>query len=400
MVYDREVLYSILDEALVCHCSTVVDGEPRVLPTLQVRVDDTLYLHASAGSRMALAARDDDGVPVCVAVSLLDALVLARSQFHHSVDYRSVIAHGRARLVTDDAQRRHVLSALVDKIATGRAASTRPPTGRELARTAVLAIPLREAAAKVRRSGVVDDAADLALPHWAGVIPLGTVAGRPEPAPGVATVVPEYLRPRRSAWLTPAPMRGRLVALEPLDLAHTAGLRRALADPEVWRHLPWHTPTSDEEMASIIRSRLDDAHQGRWVPWVQREVSTGRIVGTTSYCPAEPEQRRVHIGASWLGRPWWGTGINAESKLLLMARAFEELGAVRVEWWADVENTRSQRALQRIGAVREGVLRRYRQGPDGTWHDVVLYSMTDEEWPAARDRLVLRVGQESPGRTR
>ena len=118
-----------------------MDGEPRVLPTLQVRIDDTLYVHGSTASRPLLAARSADGVPVCVTVTHLDGLVFARSQFHHSANYRSVVAHGSARLVTDEQTKLRVLGALVDKVAQGRAADSRPPSRRELAETAVLALP-------------------------------------------------------------------------------------------------------------------------------------------------------------------------------------------------------------------------------------------------------------------
>src|SRR5690349_16934030 len=141
--YDRELVHSVLDEAFVCHLGFVADGEPRVLPTLHARVGDVLYLHGSTGSRPMLAARGE-GMPVCVTVTLIDGLVLARSQFHHSANYRSVVAHGLARLVTGDAEKRRVLSALVEKVAPGRSTDTRPPTDRELAQTAVLALPLRE----------------------------------------------------------------------------------------------------------------------------------------------------------------------------------------------------------------------------------------------------------------
>lgn len=179
-VYDRDLTHAILDEAYVCHLSFVADGEPRLLPTLHVRVADTLYLHGSTGSRPMLAARAD-GLAVCVAVTLIDGLVLARSQFHHSANYRSVVVHGRATTVTDRDTKARVLAALVDKVSPGRSAASRPPSPKELAETALLALPLREVSAKVRAHGVVDDAEDYALPYWAGVIPLRLTAGPPEP---------------------------------------------------------------------------------------------------------------------------------------------------------------------------------------------------------------------------
>src|SRR5437868_2419170 len=181
--YDVDSAQAVLDESLVCHVGFVSDGEPRMLPTLHVRVGDTLYLHGSTGSRMMLEARAT-GLPVCVTVTLLDGLVLARSQFHHSVNFRSVVVHGVAQVVTDPQERARVFTGLVDKVASGRAADSRPPTAVELAGTTVLAVPLVEVSVKSRAGGPVDDAEDLALPHWAGVLPLRLTAGEPIPAEG------------------------------------------------------------------------------------------------------------------------------------------------------------------------------------------------------------------------
>ncbi|WP_442791560.1 pyridoxamine 5'-phosphate oxidase family protein [Micromonospora sp. NBC_01813] len=191
--YQRTDAHQILDEAYHCCLTFVVDGAPRALPTLHVRIGDELFLHGSTGSTPLLAARDPDGLPVCVVVTLLDGLVYARSQFHHSANYRSVVVHGTARLVTEAPDKRRVLDALVDKVGSGRAADSRPPTRRELAETAVLAVALTEVSVKCRTGGPGDDPADLALPHWAGVVPLRTVAGPPQPAPGVRTAPPDYL---------------------------------------------------------------------------------------------------------------------------------------------------------------------------------------------------------------
>jgi RimJ/RimL family protein N-acetyltransferase len=141
-------------------------------------------------------------------------------------------------------------------------------------------------------------------------------------------------------------------------------------------------------MAAIVTAALDDA--GR-VPYVQKSTATGEVVGTTSYYSIDPEHRSIAIGYTMLGRPWWRTPFNTEAKLLLMRRAFDGLRAARVEWHTDVRNERSQRAIERLGAVREGVLRRHRRRPDGSWRDTVLYSMTEEEWPVARDRLTARL---------
>ncbi len=191
--YDRAAAHAVLDEAYVCHLGFVVDGEPRVLPTLHVRIGDTVYLHGSTGSRPLLAARAPEGLPVCLAITLLDGVVYARAHAHHSVNYRSVVAHGVARLVTDETLKRRVLAALVDRFGAGRAADTRPPTPAELAATAVLELPLEEVSVKARTGGPRDDAADLELPHWAGVVPLRCVPGSPVPAAGVTAPPPAYL---------------------------------------------------------------------------------------------------------------------------------------------------------------------------------------------------------------
>lgn len=192
--HDRDLVRRILDEALVCHLAFTVDGEPRILPTLHVRDGDTLYLHGSTGSRPLLAARGPEGLPVCVAVTLIDGLVLARSQFHHSANYRSAVVHGRGRLVADAAEKRRVLTALVEHLVPGRSHDSRPPTGKELTQTAVLAVPLGESTAKVRRGGPSDEPEDLDLRHWSGVLPMRLAAGAPEPVlEGAKVPLPPYL---------------------------------------------------------------------------------------------------------------------------------------------------------------------------------------------------------------
>lgn len=168
--YDRATVHAILDEGLVCHVGFVDAGQPFVIPSSYARVGDRLVLHGSAASRMvkALAA----GAPACVTVTLLDGLVLARSGFHHSMNYRSVVVLGTAAEVTDPEEKRRALDAIVEHVAPGRAASVRPPSGNELRATRVVALPLDEASAKVRTGPPKDDEADYALPVWAGELPL------------------------------------------------------------------------------------------------------------------------------------------------------------------------------------------------------------------------------------
>jgi uncharacterized protein len=196
--YDRVTVHAILDEALICHVGYTNAGRQVVLPTMHARLGETLYLHGSTGSGpMVTAAGSPDGLPVCVTVTLVDGVVLARSAMHHSLEYRSVVAMGNARLVTDREEKLRGLAAVLDHVASGRAADSRPPNARELAATAVLALDLVEVSAKVRTGGPVDDAEDIALPHWAGVVPLTITAGTPVPADDLDAGVPlpSYLTP-------------------------------------------------------------------------------------------------------------------------------------------------------------------------------------------------------------
>jgi nitroimidazol reductase NimA-like FMN-containing flavoprotein (pyridoxamine 5'-phosphate oxidase superfamily)/RimJ/RimL family protein N-acetyltransferase len=398
VTYEQATAHAIIDEAYLCHLGFVVDGEPRILPTLHVRVGDTLYLHGSTGSRPLLAARGSDGLPVCVTVTHLDGLVLARSWFHHSANYRSVVAHGRAHLVTDEAEKLRVLTALMNKIATGRAEDSRPPQRKELAETSVLALPLTEVSVKARVGGVADDESDLDLPYWAGVVPLRLTPGQVEPDAGVRVPVPAYLHRSRGPWQTGVRLGGDHVILEPLDMSHVDGLFAAIAQEQVYRWIPRLCPTTVDEMAAEVRDTLHMQEQGLRVPYTQRRADTGEIVGTTSYYAPDPVNRVIAIGYTLLSPSVWRSGVNTEAKLLLLGHAFDTLGAVRVEWHTDLLNTRSQAAIERLGATREGVLRRHRKRADGTWRDTVQYSMTDAEWPAAQQRLRERLRDPVPAR--
>ncbi|MFE9310059.1 pyridoxamine 5'-phosphate oxidase family protein [Streptomyces sp. NPDC088353] len=194
--YDRELVHAILDEGYVCHLGFVRDGAPVVLPTLYARVGERLYVHGSTGSRpLRMAGKADPGLPVCLTVTHVDGLVLARSAFHHSINYRSVVVHGTAHQVTDPEEKRLALDALVDHVVPGRSADSRPANAKELAATAVLRLELDEVSAKLRVGGVNDEPEDLSLPHWAGVVPVrreyGTPLADPDLAPG--TDLPGYL---------------------------------------------------------------------------------------------------------------------------------------------------------------------------------------------------------------
>jgi len=192
--YDRETVYNILDTAFVCHVGFSVDGQPFVIPTNYGRSGDTLYLHGSAASRMlnTLSA----GVPVCVTVTHVDGLVLARSAFHHSVNYRSVVILGKAQLVEDPAEKMEALRIFTEHVMKGRWNDVRIPTEQELKATTVLSLPLEEVSAKVRTGGPIDDEPDYAMPVWAGVLPLETVAKTPLPDAQRKNdpPIPEYLK--------------------------------------------------------------------------------------------------------------------------------------------------------------------------------------------------------------
>jgi len=187
-VYDRAAAYRILDEGFICHVGFIADGQPFVIPTGYGRAGDNLYIHGSAASRML--RRMDDGVPVCVTVTLLDGLVLARSIFNHSMNYRSVVVLGTAVAVEDPAEKLEALRVLSEHILPGRWKDSRQPNERELKATLVMRLPITEFSAKVRQGPPIDDAEDYAFPTWAGVIPLEMFAGKPISDPKLHPNVP------------------------------------------------------------------------------------------------------------------------------------------------------------------------------------------------------------------
>ena len=196
-VYDRKAAYRILDEGFLCHVGFVADGQPFVIPTSYGRKDDSLLIHGSAASRMLRQMKE--GVPVCVTVTLLDGLVMARSIFNHSMNYRSVVVLGKATLIEDAAEKIEALRVLSEHIIPGRWAEVRQPNERELKATSILQVPIEEFSAKVRKGPVIDDEEDYSFPTWAGVVPLQMVAGEPIDDARLVEgqVVPEYARKQR-----------------------------------------------------------------------------------------------------------------------------------------------------------------------------------------------------------
>lgn len=194
--YDRDTIHAILDEGLVCHVGFSADGQAYVLPTTYARMGDRIVLHGALSNRMLRALAG--GSPACVTVTLLDGLVLARSAFHHSMNYRSVVVLGVATALHGREEKRAALRAIVEHVVPGRLREVREPSDTEVDGTLVVAIPVHEASAKVRTGPPVDDREDMALPCWAGVLPLGLAAGAPVPDPALAagTAVPESV----SGW--------------------------------------------------------------------------------------------------------------------------------------------------------------------------------------------------------
>ncbi|HEY9804517.1 MAG TPA: pyridoxamine 5'-phosphate oxidase family protein [Leptolyngbyaceae cyanobacterium] len=200
--YETETIYQILDEGLVCHIGFVAEGQPFVIPTAYGRVEDTLYIHGSPASRMLRTLQQ--GIDVCVSVTLIDGLVLGRSAFHHSMNYRSVVVFGKASLVEDAEEKLAALKAFTEHVILGRWEEVRSPSRNELAQTIVLSLPLTEASAKIRTGDPIDDEADYQIPVWAGQIPLKLTATTPindsrlDPQIKVPAYLSNYTRPQQA----------------------------------------------------------------------------------------------------------------------------------------------------------------------------------------------------------
>ena len=186
--YDRAAVHQVLDAGLICHVAYVIEGQPYVTATAYWREDDRLYWHGSAASRMLRQVKT--GVPVCFTASLFDGLVLARSGFHSSINYRSVTAYGQARALQGEAEKLAALEVFTERLTPGRWAELRPPTKQELKATTVVTMPLEEAVAKIRSGPPADDAEDLALDVWAGELPLSQAIGQPVAAPDLRPGIP------------------------------------------------------------------------------------------------------------------------------------------------------------------------------------------------------------------
>jgi RimJ/RimL family protein N-acetyltransferase len=198
-------------------------------------------------------------------------------------------------------------------------------------------------------------------------------------------------------WYAMPVLSGRLIRLEPITLEHAAGYLAAAGPPEQadevfrWLNTAGGPPRTVEDARSDILQALAARAHGIRFAYAQIDAVTGEVAGTSSYYEVDPSLRTLGIGHTWLGRRWWRSGHNTESKLLMLTHAFDTLGAARVVWHTDIYNTRSQDAIARLGATHEGVLRKHRIRRDGSWRDTVQYSMTDDDWPIVRDRLTDRL---------
>ncbi len=192
---------------------------------------------------------------------------------------------------------------------------------------------------------------------------------------------------RHRMTVSPITLSGRHVRLEPLTHAHAPDLLRAAQDPEIWRHLPFGSLTDPERMRWVISKALAEQAAGAWLPFAVIDAVRGCAVGSTSYLEIVPHDERLEIGATWLAREAWRTAVNTECKFLLLRHAFETLGCRRVQLKTDLRNERSQIAIERLGAVREGVLRAHMRRADGSQRDTVMYSIIASEWPAVKERL-------------
>ena len=189
-------------------------------------------------------------------------------------------------------------------------------------------------------------------------------------------------------WHERPVLRGEQVTLVPLEPEHADGLFAAADADEVFRWLPVSRPGDLGQMRALVGEMV--SREPAQLTWTQTLTATGEVMGFTTFYDIDPAQRTVAIGWTWLGSRFWRTGVNTQAKLLLMSRAFDDLECVRVVWHTDVNNERSQAAIARLGATREGLLRKHKRRTDGSWRDTVLFSMLDTEWPAARERLLNR----------
>jgi N-acetyltransferase len=200
-------------------------------------------------------------------------------------------------------------------------------------------------------------------------------------------------KPLLSAWMEPITLTGKLVRLEPLSLAHTAELAEAGKEASVWQYMRYGQVTTEAKMGELVGLLLEWQERGTDLPFAVMHLESGRAIGMTRYMNISQADRNLEIGGTWYAPAWQGTGVNTESKYLLLRQAFEGLGCLRVQFRTDVRNLRSQKAIERLGAVREGVLREHMILPDGTVRSSVFYSILRGEWEGVKRHLEARMGR-------
>jgi RimJ/RimL family protein N-acetyltransferase len=191
----------------------------------------------------------------------------------------------------------------------------------------------------------------------------------------------------------PITLKGKIVRLEPLSEAHVPGLTAVGIDQDIWRYMLYGEIQGEGDMLCWVRGLLELAAQGTDIPFVVIHLASGRVAGATRYLEIRPAQRGLEIGGTWYGAEFQRTAVNTECKFLLLKHAFEEMGCVRVQFKTDVRNVRSQRAIERIGAVKEGILRNHMILPDGRLRDSVFYSVLNSEWPAVKLKLLQKMSR-------
>ena len=382
--HDRETIISILDKEFVCHIGFVHEGYPVVIPTLYGRDGEFLYVHGSMASRMMKDL--SGGLPLSITVTRVNGLVLARSSFHHSMNYESVVLFGHATEVTDKAEKIHGFKAVSDHIIADRWEEVRPILDNEIKATMLLKIPIEEASAKIRAEGIKDDKADYELDIWGRHHPGSSGLGGSGPRrksqsrnTGFSISRPIFEKKKRmSLFKEDFVLENQRLRLMPSSLSDLEHLYQ-IADQRIWAHSSTSIRNRQDMFRYLEKAGLDRQNEVRQELTVIDKL-TGAYCGCSSFENISIPHRRLEIGWTWLGLQFQGKGINKIAKYLMLAYVFEQLEFERVEFRVRGTNAQSQRALEKIGAVREGRLRSYFEA-EGQRHDFIYFSILREEWP-------------------
>jgi RimJ/RimL family protein N-acetyltransferase/nitroimidazol reductase NimA-like FMN-containing flavoprotein (pyridoxamine 5'-phosphate oxidase superfamily) len=383
--YDTETIHAILDEAPVCHIGFVQDGQPFIIPANFARQDETLYLHGSTAGRLMHVIQT--GQPLCVEVTLLDGLVFGRSAPNHSMNFRSVVAFGRGRAVSDEVEKLHALELIFEHFCPRRWQEVRPPDAKELEITAVVAIQIEQASAKVRRGPAGEESAvDLALPIWGGELPLRLQALEPLPdehTPPDRSVSPSIARQYRPNLQNVTEAYPRLeterLLLRPLSLEDAPFILKEWGDPVVTYYMRDEEPLQTLQDAYTMLQPLQTPEKMPGLKWWGIELKTeAQLIGTCGYYRWDKQHQHAEIGYDlWLD--YWGQGLMPEALRVLLQYGFDKMGLHRIEATTHVENLRSMRVLEKLGFQREGILRSFYYR-DGSFNDQSMFSLLKSEW--------------------